>query len=250
MNTVSLFYKGETVYYIILSTIQHCVFYPYGALWYIKASIVGAIMIALGFKLLSGNANQKTIKILVVSFVFYIIAELCNNYYFVIKGTGIAKIADLYMHYCLSSRNGVFVGCFMLSVGVFCYSLFQKIKKGQITYLVSLLIIALYAFELIMISKVESVQDDGALYFSHILICPLLLYALLQVNNINLSEKLSIRLRNLSTGIYLLHRPVLIIVSHVSDNMLIRFALTVSLSLIICLVTYRSRHETIATLLK
>lgn len=249
LNTVVLLYNGETLNNIICSTIQHCVFYPYGALWYIKASIVGAIMIAIGLKLFSGSLLQKNVKILAVSFLLYITALLCNNYYFVINDTIIAKAADYYMRFCLSSRNGVLVGCFMISIGLLCYPLFQKIKRSKATILVSLITIMLFIFELVLISKVKNVKDDGSLYVSHIFVSPLLLYVLLHIKNIRISESLSIRLRNLSTGMYLLHRPVLMLVSVMISDMLIKFVLTVVLSWIICVISYKSKNKVIAKLL-
>lgn len=62
-----------------MNIVRHILFYPTGALWYIQASIIGALLLGLVIKYLN-----KKISI-ILALVLYCFALLCNNYYFVTK---------------------------------------------------------------------------------------------------------------------------------------------------------------------
>ena len=65
----------------ILKTIQHILFYPLGALWYIQAVIVAIFLLV---PLLKKNREQVA---LYLGLILYLFALSCNRYFFLWEGT-------------------------------------------------------------------------------------------------------------------------------------------------------------------
>lgn len=235
--------------------IKNIFFYPYGALWYIQASMVAIAILYFFLK----RGWEKIA--LVIGMFLYIWALLCNNYYFLIEDTFVDRIVIDYMNVFVSARNGLFVGLIFVLLGIMIYPIYKQFynKNSKMLLLILLILNSIIYFVEILLIKDEVFLDDGALYVSQLTLIPLLLLVLLIFNKKNGNVHTisnSIVLRNLSTGIYLLHRPILTllfagsgILSLNLNNSIIAF-ITITCSIGICLVSYRVPNKFISTLLK
>lgn len=251
LESIKMRIQGIETYEIIIDNIKHICFYPYGALWYIQACIVG-IILAYPFII-----NRKINLALVIGFIGYLFALLSNNYYFLTDNVFdcLKDFIDSYLHIFISARNGIFVGFFMLLLGVKTYDLYietriSKNKKGLLYFCIFFYFV--YIVEIISLFNLKY-ADDGALYFSHIAFIPLFLLNLVICRMKN--EK-TVILRNLSTGIYLLHRIIisfLFIITYmfgVSFSVLTNFVVVFSGSMMICLIVYKTNNKFACSLLK
>jgi peptidoglycan/LPS O-acetylase OafA/YrhL len=68
----------------------------------------------------------------------------------------------------------------------------------------------------------------------------------------NITDEVSIKVRNYSTGIYLIHRPILWIVKEVFgiSSCFLMFLLTITLSVAICAIIYKTKKEPIYSLIR
>ena len=181
---------------IIIELIRSVIFYPWGALWYILALIVAYILIYPFLK------RKKYILPLIIGFLLYLFAIFSNSYYFVIEGTWLQSIIDDYLRIFISSRNGLFVGFFYVSIGNY---LTTK-KESSINKNIFISIIGLVG----LILETAFIRDkhyieDNSLFFSLLIIVPAIFELAKRIN----VKKDSKKFRNLSIGIYVLHRPIL-----------------------------------------
>lgn len=225
----------EKIITYIKSIIPQVIFYPPGALWYVQASIIGAIIIGILLKFFSKRV------VLIIGIIAYVFALICNNYYFVIDGTIVRSFVDLYLSQCISARNGFFVGFPFLFVGVYMrcanFGIFRH-KACQI--ITPIFFMAETVIVFIMSNGIF--VDDGSLYFSQLLMAPLLLYWSMHIRGLN-NEK-SLIIRNLSTGMYFVHRIVLyslnviLTVGGVDCFRWVLFPSTVVISALLCAIAY------------
>ncbi len=229
---ISMIIDGYGFTKIFHDMVMHILFYPYGALWYMLACIVGAVLLIPFIK------NNKINAALVIGFLLYLFALLCNNYYGIAKFLNINRFVDTYLEVFLSARNGIFVGAFMLALGMKCSMIYEKITKYVFVILgIGLLI---YVVEIYFVMHYMEVMDDGALFISHILVSPSLLLAAIKFK-CPLNANFTSLLRKLSVGMYLLHRPVLWCLNFggLTTNPLILFVVTTLISMFICLLVYK-----------
>ena len=193
-------YNGN-IFSTFYQIVKRCIFYPYGALWYIYA-----LMIAVGVLYFFYKKGRYLLPI-VIGFILYLFALLCNTYYFVAEKSIVLKqIVDSYMQVFISARNGIFVGVLFVSLGVFLAKLLKekKIKDWNLIYVTSILSFCLFLFE-IMLVRNRNMIDDHSMFIMTPIVSSILVLLLTKFSR-NKSYK---KLRNLSTGIYFLHRPVL-----------------------------------------
>ncbi len=184
----------------LVQTIQHILFYPNNALWYIQASIVGALL------LIPFLQRDRISAAIPVGLVFYTFALLCNNYYFLIENTAIRPAIDWYFKVFLAPHNGVFIGILYLALGAFTERHTQKIPQRLIWILLAASYLV-YTAEVLLVQRFASFTDDGAFYVTQIVLVPLLLALLIRLPG-NLNPDRTVQLRHLSTGMYLLHLPL------------------------------------------
>ena len=98
---------------IFREIIRHVVFYPWGALWFVQACIVGALLLYPFVK------RNNFMGALLVASLLYSWALVCNNYFFVVQGTFFEPYIRVFMNLCVSARNGFFVGFVYLAIGFF-----------------------------------------------------------------------------------------------------------------------------------
>ena len=227
---------------ILIYLLKRLLFNPFGALWFVQALIVAAIIIYPMMKYKHG------INIcLVLGFILYVFALFCNSYYFVVENTRFEVVVDYYMVWFLTARNGVFIGILFVSVGMKCYDIFEKLRKssggGTIVLIIFILSMALYTVE-ITVLRVQGKRyiDYGEWYISLLFIAPTL-FLLTVLYNLNVSSRISIVLRNLSTGMYYLHRPIQWwLAFYITNNVIVFVAVTV-IAFTICMISYKVKFN-------
>ncbi len=243
---------SEGIKYAVLYCGRSVIFYPVGALWFIQACIVAVWIIYFFYKF----DIQKLI--LPISIILYVFAMICNSYYFLVSDTVIGNLIDNFLLITASARNGIFVGVFYIYLGFLINKADEYVKKNNFNkiYLAILLVISycIYILEVILLNGKES-KDDGSLFIILPLFSFLLVLFCVQFKSISLK---SIVLRNLSTGIYLLHSPLLnliigigILVFNQNDvNNVFKLVSTLVLAIIICLISYKSKNKFFNSILK
>lgn len=181
---------------IFREILKHVLFYPWGALWFVQACIIGALLLYPFVK------REKIHLAIFVSAVLYLWALLCNNYFFVVQGTAFEPYIQVYMNLCISARNGLFVGFVYLAIGFYIAK-----KQMNISNLLVIGAFVLYLLEIILL-KNKAFLDDSALYVSQLIVVPIIFVKSLNMT-LKISNQFSLMLRNFSVGIYLLHRPII-----------------------------------------
>lgn len=243
LEFIKYFMDGQSLSWMLEDMILHILFYPYGALWYVQASLIGAFILSKVYKKLN--------LALIMGLFLYMFALLCNNYYFLIENRPvISSIIDTYMSIFISGRNGLFFGFFFLALGAKC----RQLEKKKITFLMLIPVILIYIAEIFCIRSLTHI-DDGALFITYIVLIPMLF---LYIKNISVpfSEQFCLLLRKLSTGIYYLHRPILSLMAimskltHFYVSLPAKVIITIICSVIICLISYRKNNSLISRLLQ
>lgn len=211
-------------------------FYPFGALWYVQASMVGALLL---YPFLRWGRLTPAV---LIGAALHAFALLCNNYAFLAEGAALAGIVDRYMLACLSPRNGLFVGFAFLSIGACCSRIAERVQRHRAALLTgAVLTYAAYVAEALLVRRNGgAVLDDGGLYAAHLLTAPALVLLTASVS-VPLKTETTLLMRNLSTGMYYLHRPILWFLCLVSGAPVVNFLCVTALSAGICLAAYRSK---------
>lgn len=236
---------------ILMRVVQSIIFYPYGALWYIQSSIVAIGLLYLFIK--KGWMNQA----IAIGIGLYGFALICNSYYFLTEGTILQKVVDIYLYYCVSARNGVFVGFLFLGLGIWLSNVIENLNKNnKLKYSV----VGLFISFITLITEVSFVYgkntaDDNSLFISLIVLTPSLLL-LLTCIKFNISDTISVYARNLSTGMYFLHRPVLSVILIASAiggytiPSMLTFILVLLICMLICVASYKYEIKPVVNWIK
>lgn len=202
---------------IFKEIIKHIVFYPWGALWFVQACIVGV------FILYPFVVKKKLKYAIALGALLYMWALLCNNYFFVVKDTVLEPYVQVFMNNFISARNGVFVGFVYLAIGVGLGTSPKLMPAPPKTLLCIFLCLVLYLMEITLLKNCPS-MDDSALYVSQLLLVPLILVYGTQ-KSVSIHPQKCLVLRNFSVGMYLLHRPILSIMDISGLNYLPNYVL-------------------------
>ena len=238
-------HSGEGIVTTLYLLGQSILFYPYGALWYVQACIVGALLLYPFLK------RDKLNLALAIGIPLYGFALIANNYSFLIINTPLQNIVVSYLKYCVSARNGLFTGFLFLALGILCSKIQQGISnpKAPHKWLATVLCLV-YVAEIWFIYSVNKAPlDDGALYISHLFLIPVLFITTLQLD-FPISPKTAVLFRSLSTGIYFLHRPILYVSHHILPTGWMNFLFVLGSGILICLFTYKTRLKFLYPLLK
>lgn len=188
---------------LMIRFVKAFVFYPYGAMWYVQACIIGVLILYPFLK--KGRLNPA----LLLGALLYGWALLCNNYYFLAEGSGLSVYVDSYMDAFMSARNGVFVGFFYLALGIKTYEWHQKdLKAWKLKWgLIGLAVI--YLLEIYLL-KDRGYLDDRAMYLTQIALAPVMVLCILRMK-IPISASTSVLLRKASVWIYFSHRLIYVL---------------------------------------
>lgn len=191
-----LLIQNLTTKQIIIELLRKVLFYPWGALWYIWALIISYLLI---YPFIRKNCYKLP---LLLGGLLYLFAILANSYYFVIENTFLQVIIDKYLSIFISTRNGIFLGFFYIAIANYL-TIKKTYSKKKNIILLTVGIIGLI-FEATIIRNHHYIEDHS-LFFSLLLIAPSL-FELAKSFKVNKNGR---TIRNLSIGIYVLHRPIL-----------------------------------------
>lgn len=251
LSGTEMLLRGESVLRTLLKQVRAIVFYPNGALWYIWACMIAA---ALHYIVLCKKWMRAGV---LVGVLLYLAALLMNSYYFLTEGMLIRKVIDFYLRIAVSPRNGIFVGFLFMAMGVLLAKYEKKIAENKTVRVAILLAVLSY---LGLIAETAFIQgkktaDDHSLFLSFLILIPALVIILLHYN-IPVKKKTAVYCRNLSAGIYYLHRASLSSITVASImigfevNRLLAFISVLLLDAIICIWAYKSKNSRLAALLK
>lgn len=240
--SIKLLMAGKSILSIILFVGHSTLVYPVGALWYVYACMLGAIILYILQIRLKLNLNL----ILVIAILLYSFALVANSYYWVIKDSFFCVFVDYYIQLFNTARNGLFVGFPIMFLGYyiaqnesnFCFLTINKI-------IVPVCILSFFVSMMeSYLNLTKPFVDEASLYIGYLFFIPSF-FILMKNCSINISDKFSLYLRNLSAGIYFSHRALyyieLIIISilNIKENYYVSFFIVISSSLILCLFSYK-----------
>jgi len=242
----SVYYKliGNGIIKIFLQNIRSIIFYPRGALWYLQACLVGVWVIYFFQK------KGKQSWIIPVGILLYSFALICNSYNFLIYDSTIGKMVDFLLFIISSARNGLFYGFLFIYLGMMAFRIrcWLDNKRYGNYFFFALLVFTYFIFYLEIIFLYDKeLRDDGSLFiFLPLFTILLLIFAA----HFTSTSKRFVLLRNLSTGIYLIHYPILmccrimIRICHVYIGYGFIFITVIISAHIICLVAYAKNGRT------
>jgi len=210
----------------------------YVHLWYINGLIIALFIIAICLKL-----NLRPKAILLVSLFLYLIGLLDDSYYGLMNRIPLlSKVFEVYNKYFVTTRNGVFIAFFFVSLGMFI-----SVKKPQIThkqsavlFFISMLLMLIETFFL----KYYSIARG---FDNCIFLVPSVFFFFNLSSSIELydSEKCS-RLGTMSRLIYYGHLWVSIVILQLFDYLPegliatpLRFLMVVAITIMISLVVMK-----------
>lgn len=240
-------YRENNFKIIILKLIRKLIFYPWGALWYLLAVIVAIIIIIPFYK------RNKIKNAVILGGVFYFVALICNNYYFLIENTAIQKVVDIYLKICVSSRNGVFEGLYFVSSGIYIAKLMQEginlnNLKNKIIFIASYILLIMEIF----LIKGQTYKDDHSLFIMFLVLIPEMLIFFMNIN-VKVDTKI---IRNYSTGIYFMHSVIRDIIKiilssmDISINCWMMFGSVLLISITILTILYKVNNKYINMIIK
>lgn len=164
-------------------------------LWYLLAVIIAVIIIEALLKRISID------KVLVIGFILYILGMLGDGYYNVLTNMPLLKkIYDLYLSLFETTRNGLFFGVFLISLGYYI-SIKEVVIKKSIS-LVCLIISLLYMIIEIYFMKSNNLPLDYNMYIS---IIPATFFLFNLVKEIQLKDnEIYPMLRSMSITVFLI----------------------------------------------
>lgn len=239
---------------VIRDVVLHILFYPYGALWFMQACIVGACVLLLFYRI---KANRSVV--ILIALICHIIGLVTNRYFFLVENTCLANVVRLYRRYFISGRNGIFVGFPYLLIGIGVYLLWRR--YGEKLRLKALILIAavvygMYVLEIVAVQDFSFVDDESQYVIQPLLASTLLLIALKAQTLVQQKTLDSSLYRNLSVGIYYTHRPLISVFQiaffylGIESNSFITGALVLALSLGGCIFVYRNKTKPLYSLLR
>ena len=239
---------GNGFIMIILKLLRKIIFYPWGALWYVLAVIIASIIIIPFYK------RNKIEYAIILGAILYVFALLCNSYYFLIEKTVIKDIVDKYLGIFISARNGLFVGLFFVTIGIYIAKTINNDKRDFNVRFHTFLFIITYLLLLLEIFLIKNFkhQDDHSLFVMlPVFISELLIVVKRFDGNINTKT-----LRNYSTGIYFIHRPIINFFNIIQNELSIKinnyivFILVLGIALVLLTICYKIDNKYLNRVIK
>lgn len=204
LNIITYLLNGTDFIEIVLLTGRSVLFYPWGALWYIQATITAVLILT---PLIRMNKEWTAIP---VGVIFYGFALLCNRYYFVVADTPFKNVVYWHNRIFSGPRNGLLYGLLFVAIGLLISKHWDKISNKKLQFAVGLIIsYSLLVCEFFLIRGKQG-TEDASLHIMMIFVCPMLFITAAQYSYFPIETK---PVRNLSTSIYLLHSPLISILN-------------------------------------
>lgn len=240
--------KGSSTFIIAIKIIKNVIFYPWGALWFLLAVIVAIIIEYFFLK------KNKLNWAMILSAFLFIFGLLGNSYYFAIKGTVFQKVMDMYTNTFITTRNGIFVGFPLFTLGVCIAQKEEWIKtiaKPKLYILLGIVLI-LQIGEVTFIRN-KAYADDHSLFITTIAMVAIVLTLCIKYQYV-IFQKLNTKLlRNMSTGIYFMHSPVnryLMLLQIPNISNVERFSIVLAITIVIWLILYKINCKYINYIIK
>lgn len=237
-------YRNENNYF--LTIIKRAIFNPWEALWYVLAVIVAVLIIMQFYK------KNKLGVAIILGGILYFFGLLCNSYYFLVENTVFQNVIDLYLKIFLTPRNGVLVGLYYVSAGMFiAKNIDSRIINSKINIIVLIISYALLLLEIYLI-KDQNYADDHSMFIMLLIVIPELLILLQNYKN-TINTKI---IRAYSTGIYFLHKifistmTIVLEINSISLNQYLVFGITLIFCVGILTVLYKLDNKKINMLIK
>lgn len=189
---------GRSLRYLADQFIRHILFYPYGAMWFVQACIVGAWLLYPFLK------RKKLNSAIALGMLLYGWALLCNNYFFVAQAAGLDRAVDAYMSLFISARNGLFMGFLFLALGIKTWEFYRADCSLRVLQTILTAVVLLYAAEIYMTQN-RTYLDDRSLYLAHTVLIPIMLLCILKVE-VSTRGSVAVRMRKASIWLYYSHR--------------------------------------------
>ena len=183
-----------------------------------------------------------------IGLVGYAFALLCNRYYFLIENSAAESFVQAYLHICVSARNGIFYGLLFVTIGALIARYWTRIKKRKTVAWICLIAGFIGLVVEVAVLQGKTGMDDNALFIMAIFVIPALFVVAAQADVKRIGD--TTMLRNLSTSIYLLHSPLLIIVGGSYKlwksgemNAVLLGGLTLCIILLFCALVYKMKFR-------
>ena len=222
---------------IIYELILRVIFYPGGALWYVWGCFVAALLMYFPLK------YNYIYIIIIVGLLFHSLLIYEHEFYCYFELKDVSEFIMKFKRLFYSLENGFTVGLIYMGLGVLC----SKIRKKYFSDGVLLYLIAFFFLALALEWKIILSLNQSYYCLTYIFLVPLIF--LFSVN-LSTNNQKTIYLRNLSTGIYFLHRPILFFIEIMVKSFVIKFVITFLISLMICMIIYRKKKDPYYSLLK
>ena len=193
-----------------VSILQGILFYPLGSLWYIQALIVAVILLT------PFVSRKKEHLSIIPALILYLVGALGNRYFFLTDDTILEYLFYRYDEIFITTRNGLFFGLPFVLLGCLISRFETYVLKPGAAQTRKLAVLFLLCWGLCfaeyrLVSPCPG-HGDNAMYISYFLAVPLLFLLTAQADAPRWN---TITLRNLSTSIYLIQRPIGIVVENV-----------------------------------
>lgn len=217
------FVKKMSLIYLIISVIDILLIMPYvserlkgsfidkikfifiggitESLWYIPAIVFAVVLVGIFLK-------KDWIKGLIsLSILVYIIGLLGDSYFGIIKNTSIEGVINIYNNIFINTRNGITFSVPFVTLGALIAKGVIKIRKKYINiYLIGFSI--LFVVEACLLN-LNNIPIDTNMYISLVLLVPVIFVWLLNMN-VQISERTSNILREMSLWVYCVHETIMI----------------------------------------
>lgn len=221
-------------------------------MWFLSACIFGILFLYPFLK------HRKLNTALSIGFFLYLFAMTCNTYFYAVKDNFfLTNLIAIYVKFFKTARNGLFVGFFYLALGIKCYEInkIRNINKKKLWLAISALFIVLVIESFFAEKRKMFMLDDSSLFISLPFLTACIFLLSLQISYPKKDTKI---LRNLSSGMYFMHRFILSIVSiglvHLypsyKDSSALKFLLTTFVSFSICMIGYKIDNKKLNYLIK
>lgn len=218
----------------LVKMVRHILFYPYGSLWYVYALILAFLLLIPAIK------SNKIGYAVTIGFGLYCIFLLFNRYNFLVADTWLQIYIKAILNQVISLRNGIFVGLLFVGLGIMIskqQSLVMRHKKKLLFFTVGAAI--LLFMEVYMIRNKAGI-DDNSFYLTYPLFIPLLFCCTISSSSIPFN---TVVVRNLSTSIYFMQKPLLGICALCGLGGLDRFVTVLVTIALICLLIYPKKIQ-------
>lgn len=237
LNIITWICQGMTASHIVLHCVQSVLFYPLGALWYLWA-----ILLAVWLDYILEYVIRMDRKLVwVIALILYAIGLMGNSYYFVVDGTSIGNAFNLYLRVFESFRNVFHYGMLMVLIGNNVYAAYISKRFSKRTIMISCAVLyAIYVVELCFLRD-KTFTDDGSMF---VLLPAFTAFFVLTLTQHHIDVDKEKTFRNLSTGIYLIHRDILYILTLVlmafglGLHSISKFFIVGGVSMLICFASY------------